>query len=339
MTIIHKKTRLLVSVTVICLFALMFVFLSSDPARAQAKTFNLKYAGFMPATDRHEKTMVWWAQEVEKRTNGRVKVTLFHSQSLGALFDYPKLLKGGVCDIAPLATALPEFPMLGSFFAPYVMPSDTKTAEAFWTIYNKKLLKELDEYKPLWYSPNDPFYFQFRNKKVTRLEELKGLKVRSNPGFGVGFIDALGATGVAMPAPEVYTALERGTLDGLSTTPGFATAVKLHEVIKYWLWEPVSTGGNVIAMTMKTWNSFPPDIQTIINKLNSEATAKFIELNKPIDKDTLRKLGYDVYELSKEEHARWKKVAQQLIDKWIAENEAKGLPARQVIEMADKIAD
>jgi TRAP-type transport system periplasmic protein len=333
------KTRFSVLATAMCAAALMIVFLWSGIVHAQAKTFNLKYAGFMPATDRHERTMVWYAQELEKRTNGRVKITLFHSQSLGALFDYPKLLKGGVCDIAPLATALPDFPLLGSFFAPYVMPSDAKTAEAFWAIYNKGLLKELDEYKPLWYSPNDPFYFQFRNKKVTKMEDLKGLKVRSNPGFGVGFINALGATGIAMPAPEVYTALERGTLDGLSTTPGFITSVKLNEVLKYWLWEPVSTGGNVIAMTKKTWNSFPPDIQAIMDKLGGEAAAKFIELNKPADKDAMRKLGFDVYDLSKEEHARWKKVAQQLIDKWIAENEAKGLPARQVIELADKIAD
>jgi hypothetical protein len=44
-----------------------------------------------------------------------------------------------------------------------------------------------------------------------------------------------------------------------------------------------------------------------------------------------------VYELSPDEHARWKKVGQQVVDKWVAENEAKGIPARQVIELLSRV--
>jgi TRAP-type transport system periplasmic protein len=332
---IPRRNRLSVLLVAILFVGIICLAYSPAPAHAQAKTFNLKYSGFFPNTDPMEQTATWWCQELEKRTNGRVKITAYHGESLGKIFDAPKMLRSGIADIAQFTNATPEFPVLGGTEAPYVVPNPSvNSVKAFWTLYNKGLLKELDEFKPLWWQPVEGRNIIFKNKKVTKLEELKGMKMRGLPGLQAAFMDALGATGVGLPSSEVYTALERGTIDGLMTVPAFALNFKLIEVTKYWLWEEVSAGGNIMSMTKKLYNSFPPDIQKIIDQLNGEAQTRFVKAMKTVaeSKDALRKAGYEVYELSPEEHARWVKAAQPVVEKWVKDNEAKGVPARQVVE-------
>jgi TRAP-type C4-dicarboxylate transport system substrate-binding protein len=97
----------------------------------------------------------------------------------------------------------------------------------------------------------------------------------------------------------------------------------------------------MIAMNLKVWNSMPPDIQTIIEQLSAEANYRFKELmpTPAEDRALLKKLGWEAYELSPEERARWHKVAQQVVEKWVAEREAKGLPMRQVLEVVKRVSD
>jgi TRAP-type C4-dicarboxylate transport system substrate-binding protein len=271
-----------------------------------------------------------------------VKVTFYHAQTLGKLFDQPKMLKGGICDVTQLPDVSPDFPLLHIFEAPFVISSQARAQEAFGAMYYKGLLKEhLKDYKFLWWQAIAPIHLVLRNKKVTRMEELKGLKIRGMPGLRTVFNEALGATGVAMPTAESFMALERGTLDGVNTAVESAVSLKFNEVTKYWIWEPICTGGLMIAMNLKVWNSMPPDIQTIIEQLSIEAHYRFKELMQTPSESRalLKKLGWEVYELSPEERARWHKVAEPIVDKWLAEREAKGLPMRKVMEAVKRVSE
>jgi TRAP-type C4-dicarboxylate transport system substrate-binding protein len=325
--------------------ALGIVFIVSPftSAQAQTKTFNLKYSGFFPPTDQNEVIAVWYCEELQKRTNGSIKITMYFSEQLGKIFDGPKMLRATIADIAQFTNTTPEFPILGLTEAPYVVPnpsSVTTSVKAFWTLYDKGLLKEYSDFKPLWWQPMEPRNVIFAKKKVTKLEELKGMKMRGLPGLQTALLDALGATGVSLPSSEVYTALERGTIEGLMTVPAFAINFKISELTKYWLWEDVADGGNIMSMTNKLWNSFPPDIQKIIEQLNGEAQTRYAERVKgkiADNKESLKKVGYEVYSLTPEEHEKWKKVAQQVTDKVVADMEAKGLPAHQAVEVLKTI--
>ena len=283
-----------------------------------------------------EEAPTWWAKELEQRTGGRVKVTLYYNEALGKSFDGPKMLKSGVAEIGEFSHSQPNFPMLKIFHAPSVLSTnadEAKAQEAFWLLYNKGMLKELEDFRPLWWQPTGTFNPIFRNKKVTKLEELKGMKMRGLPGFGAALMDAWGATGIAMPVADVYTALERGTIDGLITVPNFAIPAKINEVTKYWLWQPAMGGGNLIIMNKKVWESFPPDIQAIVEKLSKEAEVRYAKNQRSPAalKKILADIGWDVYELSPEESARWVKAGYPVVEKWMAENEAQGLPVRQAI--------
>ncbi|MBN1849565.1 MAG: TRAP transporter substrate-binding protein DctP [Deltaproteobacteria bacterium] len=316
------------------------MFIMTPPVYVQAQeTFNLKYGGIHNSNDPMETAPAWWANELEKRTGGRVKIKLYFNSALGQQFDTPKLLRSGIVDIVWLSNAIAEFPMLKilNIHTPYIIPDCDlrKTQEIFWALYDKGFFKELDDFKPLWFQPNDPFYPVLRKKKVTTVEELKGMKMRGLPGTSSELWDALGATAVAMPAADVYTALERGTLDGLMTVPAFVLyTMPLHEVAKYWIWQPMMGGGNLVAMSQKLWNSFPPDIQAIIEKLNKEAEVWYAKsLPTPVQqREMLKEKGWEVYDLSPEVREKWRNGCYPVIEKWAEETEAKGLPARRAIE-------
>jgi TRAP-type transport system periplasmic protein len=334
----RKRSFLFVLLVIAFMAGIIYLACPATSAHAQAKTFNLKYSGFFPQTDPNETMAVWWCDELQKRTNGRVKIQMFFGESLGKIFDGPKMLRAGIADIGQFAQSTPEFPILGLTDAPYVIPNPstvTTSVKAFWAMYDKGLLKELSDFKPLWWQAMEPRNVIFAKKRVSTLEELKGMKMRGLPGVQTALLDALGAVGVALPSSDVYTALERGTIEGLITVPAFAINFKIGELSKYWLWEDVGGGGNIMCMTRKTYDSFPADIKKIIDQLNGEAQTRYTKMVQDRvaqNKEALKKAGFEVYYLAPTEHERWRKVAQQVIDKMVTDMEAKGLPAKAAVE-------
>ncbi|MBN1849569.1 MAG: TRAP transporter substrate-binding protein DctP [Deltaproteobacteria bacterium] len=341
---LDQKKKFLIKKTFIpFVLVILLIFITSifQSVPAAEKTYKLKYAGGLGQGTALEVIPEWWGKELEKRTGGRVKVEYYFGEALGRQFDYPKLLRAGVCDYALLTTAIAEFKMLGVSMAPFLMANRAVNMEATMTLINRGLLKELEDFKVLFYEPTDPFYYFFKDKRVTKLEDLKGLKLRGLPGFGSALNNALGAVGIAMPFQDVYTALERGTLDGLSTTVEATQVMHLEEVLKYCLWEPLFGSGNIVAMTKKLWDSFPADIQLVMEQLNAEARHRFMDsIKTPAElKADLDKAGWIVTSLTPEEKARWEKASQGLLEGWIKENEAKGYPAAKIVEVINKVKD
>jgi TRAP-type C4-dicarboxylate transport system substrate-binding protein len=304
------------------------------PTPAPAKTFELIYSGFTPQGFDTEIVPEWWSNEVEKRTDGRVKVTMYFAETLGKYMDVPEMLQGGVCDFA-------EFPdirtdTLQVTNLPLLCENRAVTTDIFYNLYYRGLLPELNDYKLLWYQPVGTSNIMLRNK-VTKIEDFAGVKIRTLPGIRTEFIAALGATPVALSAAEQYAALERGVVDGVTTNTDYYLLVKLNEVAKYCIWEPLYTGGPTIVMSLKTWNSLPGDIQAVMLQLSDEARYQWVQTSfKSVEEDWARmeEAGCEVYELSAAERARWQEVADYYIDKWAEELEAKGLQGKEIVKVA-----
>ena len=330
-----------VSVCVLLILVSMLYLASSAPAQ---KTFHLKYSGQWTQDNLVSYPANQWFKEVEKRTGGRVKVTPYHAESLGKAETTLDMLSNGVCDMAGIAHGyFPSVFRVTDFVGlPFLMPNQAIGTEQAYVLENSGLLaKDLKGLKVLWWEAVDPAYLIFRNKKVTSLEELKGMKIRTVPGVPIKTLEALGATPVGLPGGETYMALERGVVEGLTTSPSAISMRKYQEVTKYCLWFPLYGGLIPFAMTQDKWNSFPPEIQAIMTELNIKAKYDFLYEMQRIGAGTpqsVEKLGLQVIRLSPQEEARWVSVVQGVYDQWIKDLEAKGLPGREAVDLAKRIA-
>jgi TRAP-type C4-dicarboxylate transport system substrate-binding protein len=141
---------------------------------------------------------------------------------------------------------------------------------------------------------------------------LKGKKIRAL-GLMNKAMKMLGATPVAMPLPEVYEALERGTIDAVTGLPyHLVVSFKLQEAAKNLLNPGLgcyASGGYF--MNLNTWNKLPDDVKKIVTKLNQEFPDVAIKMQTELHKkttDALKKANCTIYTLPAAELAKCKAI-------------------------------
>jgi TRAP-type C4-dicarboxylate transport system substrate-binding protein len=315
-------------------------------AQPRPKVIQLKLAHPMPpghftAVDMWD----WWAKELGKRTNGRVKVTSYPAGALGqAPVLWENTLKG-ICDIGCIGNYNPDkFPVMDfPQWLPFRIPNFAVLNHISWHLYYQGLLDpELEGYKFLYPCNPGTILLCTSKKKVMTLADFQGLRIRvigSCPA-----INHLKADTLNMPLGEVFTALERGTIDGLITGPSVITSAKLDKVVKYICLAEFSYGLWYTLMNLSVWNSLPSDIKHIIDVLNQETYYRQV-LPTYYQKDQVdavkicRSAGIEFYRPVPSELDRWKGMTAGLADEWVANYEAKGLPGKKVKEEVLKVLD
>jgi len=316
-----------------CFAVFGFSFIIS-PAHAQTK---LNYSIFFPAPAPQTKVATEWAQEIEKRTGGKIQITMFPG---GTLTPAPQCYDGvvkGLSDIgmSVFAYTRGKFPLIEVIDLPVGVKSGLAATKLINDFYNKFKPKELDDVKVMYLHAHGPGLLHTK-KAVNKLEDLKGMKIRCT-GLAAKIVQSLGGTPVAMGMGETYDSLSRGVVEG-SMAP--------YEALKTWKWGEVvkfttenfgssySTGFFVV-MNKDKWNSLPPDIQKIIEKVNEEWIVKqgsnWDEIDKG-GKDATLKLGNKVISLSQEEDWKWQKLVRPLFDDYKKNMKAKGLPGDESLK-------
>jgi TRAP-type C4-dicarboxylate transport system substrate-binding protein len=175
------------------------------------------------------------------------------------------------------------------------------------------------------------------------MEDLKGLKLRMLGGPPTEAMKALGAVPLLLGMPDVYMAMQRGTIDGMGVPLGVLEIFNLYEVIKYWTHVPITTAYITVAMSKAKWNSLPPDIQKAIMSVSGYEGSRTYAHNyhdsyeQPVRKEMeefVKKGGHKVeeYTLPKAELDRWIKTGGKPVwDSWANTMEAKGLPAQNLL--------
>ena len=104
---------------------------------------------------------------------------------------------------------------------------------AVMSIFDKHFKNEFKDVKVLWFWVHPPGHFHLAKKQVKVLEDLNGLKIRAATPMLTTMVKTLGAIPVSIPAPDTYTALERGTVDGTIFPWEAISSFKIAEVLKY----------------------------------------------------------------------------------------------------------
>lgn len=297
----------------------------------KAEKFSLSYSIFFPPTHVQCIAATDWAKEVEKRTDGRVKITMYPG---GSLTPAPQCYEGvvtGVSDIGMSCFAYTRgrFPLLEGLDLPLGY-SDGKVATS---VANKMVEKynpkEVADVKVLYIHAHGPGILASK-KPVRSLDDLKGLKVRAT-GLSAKIVERLGGTPVGMSQPETYEALQKGvvqaTLCPIETLKGWKQA----EVIDYVTDSSIIgyTTAMFVVMNLKTWNKLPKDLQDIITQVNQEWIPKHGEAWDKADEEgkaLVKELKREIIPLAPEEGKRWKEAVRPILDDYVKAAKDKQLP-------------
>lgn len=308
----------------------------------QAQTINIKFAGLLPPGTTYVAPVDEWGKLVEERTKGQVKFTAYHAQTLGKYTEFPKMAKGGLCDMFFAGGSTPSFELLGVFELPTSLASMRVSMDLINTIYSMGLLSSMFEdngFKPMFFMNSYPRVLFFRNKRVTKMDDLKGLKIRGMSPVHIEVAKALGATAVGVSSPDLFMALDRGTVDGILNITDGIWALKLEDTLKYCLYMPLTCDVTVNAMSLKTWNSLPGDVKAVIEDINNEMQWRYIEQWAPEEEDfeRLRKIGIEVIHPSPEEKAAMRNAVKPVAKEWLNGMEKRGLDAKKIVDEIDRI--
>lgn len=298
---------------------------------AAAKVHKLTYSIFFPPMHIQAKTGMDWAAEVEKRSGGRIQITVHPGGSLTKADQCWQGVLNGISDIGMSCFAYTpgRFPLLEALDLPLGWPDGltaTRVATALAAKYNPA---ETQGAKLLYVHGHGPGILATK-KPVRSLEDLKNMKIRGT-GLSAGIATALGATAVGMPQPETYDALQKGVVEGTFCPIETLKGWKQGEVIEF-VTDTKAIGYTTamfVAMNQKSWDALPADLQQILLDVSAEWVDKHGAAWNRADDEGLafvRELGREIIPLSSEEEARWKQQVAPIVDKYLAQATEKGLP-------------
>lgn len=308
------------------------------------ETFVLKLSHHQPP-DHHHVVYgpVYFMDLVEERTNGRVTFQHFPAEQAGALKDQLNLLQSGVVDIAitspPYMSEKMPIGNAGSLPGWDLDPYGLGMAY-FDVIKNPespfyKIDYERHGIIPLWGGAITP-YQVVTKKKVTTMDEMKGLRLRSSGGTQELIISGLGAVPVSMSSSEAYEAVERGTLDGLFFPLDSLFPWGLEEVIDNTTTNlQLTTFIVAFSISEQSFNKLPPDIQEIILQAGADTAKYFGEMMREKHLDAIKELenmGKGVNELPEGEIQKINAAMQTVVDQWEKDMNAQGFPATEALE-------
>jgi len=319
----------------------LFAACAPAPAPTPAPTpapIKLSFAFFAPAHSFPGMSMQRWVDEVEARTGGKVIIETFPG---GTLLTAPATYDGvlaGVADIATGATGYEpgRFPLItGIPFYGVEFPSAAVCARVFWELYEEFKPASLADFKVL-YTFTAGFHLINTIDPVRSLEDLKGLELRST-GDILPMVKALGAAPIMISMPDLPGALEKGVVDGYSSSNDVLKDFRLAELVNYQVDLPYALGATfVTVMNKDTWNALPPDVQKVMDDLALEQSVWTGEYVDDYDAMALEwaiaEHGLEVITLSPEEQARWEERINPLYDKWLEDMAAKGLPGQEFLD-------
>ncbi|WP_259779719.1 TRAP transporter substrate-binding protein [Aestuariispira ectoiniformans] len=319
-------------------------------ANAAGDVIELKMAHYLPtANGMHEDFMEPWARELEKRTNGKVKVTIYPGGTqLGNIAKLYDEVRSGVVDIAHGLRGVPNgrFKKTSIIELPFMSSSADAASRTLWALYPQYLKDEYPGVKMLALHAHNGGLLHTGSKPIQTMDDLKGLRIRFPSGPIKALLEEWGATPQGLPPGKVYESVQKGVIDGSLLPWDPINSFKLSEVMNY----HTDVGGVYtvsfwFAMNERKYNSLPADVRKAIDDISGDnLIGKFggwWNRWDKLGKDLAVAKGDPITVLDKQEQAKWEKAAEPVIDEWLSKLEDDGVDnAREIYKaMKDKVAE
>jgi TRAP-type C4-dicarboxylate transport system substrate-binding protein len=328
--ILKKMVSLSIIVAFFCGFAV-----AAGTAHGQTK-ISLTYANFPPETTFPCVQMERWAKEVEKRTNGKVKVSTFPGGTLLAAKNMFDGVQTGLADIGNFAMSYQpgRFPISEAISLPVGFGSSKVATMSLFDLIEKYNPKEFENVKILALFTSPPSSFMTKTP-VRSLKDLKGMEVRVSGTLGDA-VKALGAIPIAMPQSDTPEAIQKGVVKGIVSSIEVLQDFNFSAYCGYTTIVNIALTDFAVVMNKAKWNTLPPDVKKVMDDLRreqSEWTAKYVDEHvKEAVAWSKQKYNHQVLELPASDRAEIPKLMKPIIDEYIKRVTALGLPGEQLVK-------
>ncbi|WP_053363355.1 TRAP transporter substrate-binding protein [Bacillus sp. FJAT-27251] len=292
----------------------------------EGKTYEFKFSNVTAPTHIWNRFGEKLAEELETRSDGRMKMEIFPSAQLGPEADMVQQLQNGSLDFALITVPYmsTRFPALDGWNMPFLFEDLEASLAAQNTKPAKEMLGLLEEQGLLGM---DYFFAANHNllvkgDPIQNLAEVDGRKLRFTGGASVlDYWKGLGASPIAMGLPEVYNALQTGVIDGVSVDTNPMLSEKYYEIGKNYVLTNHMAFGGVFTASKKNYESMPEEDQKIFD----EALAAAVEWGEAElvagEKENLKKLEGLINVVELDNRKEFIQEAQKIYDKYSSDNE------------------
>lgn len=291
---------------------------------ASAQEVKARFGTSLP--DSHPQTLGArkFAELVEAKTTGRIKVAVYSAGQLGSDLQMQAALQGGTQEFAApstatLASLVKDFGVLG---LPFSFANEKEADTVLDGPFGKKLLAKLPERGLVGLAFWENGFRNVTNSKrpIVHAEDIAGLKIRTmQNSLYIDMFGGLGANAVPMSVTELFTALESHAVDAQENPYTVVHAQKFYDVQKY-----LSTTGHAydalaLIVSKKFWDKLSAADQKSLQEAALEATAYERKTSRELNarlRSELVKLGMQINDVSPQERARMREKLQPVINKY-----------------------
>jgi TRAP-type C4-dicarboxylate transport system substrate-binding protein len=311
----------------------------TPPPAPPPKPIKLVFSTYTPPKEAIAVSFTQYAKELEEKSGGRVTFEINTGGVLGKPAEHYNLLVSGLADIAMFnPTYTPgRFPLTDVTQLPVTKEASGEMhSKGYYELYKRGYFdEEYKDIKPVYMCVISTYQYHMAKGPVLTFANMKGKKIRVSGAVHNEIIKAFGSVPVSMAAPEIYTAMEKGIIDGNFVHWGFMESFGTIPVTKSVTEIGIAGFPFVIGISKASYEKLPADIQAMIDDMAPKYTAilgRMYDESAERSKKQFQETGRPIHQLSEADLQKVSDAVAPLWEKWIADMEAKGLPGRKIVD-------
>jgi len=295
-------------------------------AQAQTK-WDLPAA--YPATNFHTVNLQQFADDVDKATSGKLKLTVHPNASLFKAPEIKRAVQGGQAQIGEvlLVNFQNEWQVFGADGLPFLADSYDAAAK-LWKVQRPMMEKKLAEQGLMvLYAVPWPPQGIYSKKALASAADLKGIKWRAYSPATSRIAELVGAQPVTVQAAEVSQAFATGVAESMMSSGSTGADAKLYEHVKFWYDTQAWLPKNAVLVNKAAFDALDAPSKQALLKAGADAETRGWEASKKANGESLDKLkagGMQILPPTPQLTADMKKVGDTMLKEWVDKAGAEG---------------
>ncbi|MBK0394177.1 TRAP transporter substrate-binding protein [Ramlibacter algicola] len=275
-----------------------------------------------PASNFHTENLEQFAKDVDKATNGKLKITVHAGASLFKAPEIKRAVQGGQAQVGEILVSnfANEWPIFGADALPFLADS-YEAAEKLWKAQRPMFEKKLgDQGMLVLYAVAWPPQGIYSKKPLNSAADLKGMKWRAYNPATSRIAELVGAQPVTVQAAELSQAFATGVAESMMTSGSTGWDSKLYEHVKYWYDTQAWLPKNIVIVNKAAFNALDKPTQDALMKAGAEAEKRGWATSRKANGETLEKLkanGMQILPPPPALKADMKKIGDTLLKEWL----------------------